>query len=487
MRRVRMIWHPILLVTFIVILAVVISRKAVFSGQLEIVQAAGQKTPYLDQLLPTDRAQTIPKDSHGQFRVVIGQPVYFDLRPPRSFDQAEVELTYQANQNLSLGIARGPDNQFDLKPIDNSTLDEILNDSHWTSQNEDNTYFFQNATAPVKFKDLSDFLNSMPVKSRIGVLNYNLQPFFHIQDYQPSAHDMIIDRSMRGYHAILTYIKNEPLQFTFRIQDINRREGEDHFEVLVYHNDDLIYNNQLDDDEITGNTGPVTPPRQLHLSLPGLPEGVYKIILNCDDDIFIRQIKTRQSKVVFANTLYLTDNAEYHDGFPDLRTDSTTVYASAPILSAYTSHYRGLQTLKINGAEVQLNQTHTETATAVTAAVAQPYPVQSPKNDVKFSGRGVFAFSREAFFNPNFINLEGSDGADLDYIVANYTPPEPLGDLKTAHVNFDLTQAYKNDDKIRLILSAPQISKDNPVKIYKMKVVLTGEPLSWSDLWEKLW
>lgn len=485
------IFRALLIAAILAISLSAINHK--LASNFTITQIAGQKNVYVSQIVPMDRTLPPAKGPNNQlYQRIIAQPIYWDIQPPRSFDTLEIKLEYK---NVSVpvvffGLQRGEE-QFDLKLIQNLNFDQVLADqSRWSIIQDGDIYLLQNfQNKPVRFNTIEDFATSVPKLSsaKISTVNYNLTPQFRLANYVPSEQTTIYNKSLRGSHTILTYIKNENLSFSFILQDINRKDGPDPVSIYLYRDDTLLREYHLDDDSNTEHAGQPSSPRTINVFRSGLAEGVYKLVLAVNDDIFFRQIKTSQSKFVFQNALYLTDNFEYKSAFPDISTSSSVIYSNAVKLSAFTSHHSGLQTLKVAGQSLSLSDTHSQVNLNVANELFQPYiqdnyTIFSPLNDIKLTGKGVFAFTVESFFNPMFLPLDFSAPKldRLDYIIGRYSPPV-VNQNQTVQTSFDLHGAYQKDGKFRVSLSAPDVFRQSPIDIYKITFNFSGQPISFIE------
>ncbi|OGY43532.1 MAG: hypothetical protein A2731_03830 [Candidatus Buchananbacteria bacterium RIFCSPHIGHO2_01_FULL_39_8] len=67
-----------------------INKNFPATGQLEIEAVLGQDQPIISRLGPDPRLKL-----GNDYQIVLDSPVYFDLRSPRWFDQARIELIYK--------------------------------------------------------------------------------------------------------------------------------------------------------------------------------------------------------------------------------------------------------------------------------------------------------------------------------------------------------------------------------------------------------
>ncbi len=108
------------------------------NGLLEARYSFDKISPFITSLLPGDRALPIAKDENGKnYQGVIGDPVYFRLKPSRTFDQATVQITFQNSNQPILEIGalagRNPD-VFDLRPLENKIIDDLSWPVIWNNE-----------------------------------------------------------------------------------------------------------------------------------------------------------------------------------------------------------------------------------------------------------------------------------------------------------------------------------------------------------------
>ncbi|MDP2586467.1 MAG: hypothetical protein Q8P32_01725 [Candidatus Komeilibacteria bacterium] len=476
----------IIIVPFIV-LGWLIKKDLALSGHLEFNYDFNQDSPVITNLFPANRLTQVNFDqtSKQHWQTVIQEPVYFEARLPQKFDTARVEVVYQ-NQNqplIQMGLRTlGNDEwNYNFKPLENQLLDKL----DWFKLTDEQGTIWQKKK---NFLTREQFTAAVPSLNNLAAYDYALPRKFFLPNYRPSNEERVITKALRGSHSFYTYLKNETLDFTFIIQDINRTLGPDMFVVEVYNEaNKKVYDAKLKDDGTVNNFDGSTPRRDLAVKVAGLPEGVYRLELKAEDDIFIRTIRTKQQYVTFINRLYLVDNPEYSDGFLDLTYQPTAIYSNIPRLGFYTSHPQGLQTVGINKDQsVELIATHQN---YFITANSLPAIVYSPKNDLKIFGRGLMAFSQDMFFNPEIYSLRDLTlTPDIEYIISSYQTPAPLEHgWKKGQVTFSLQNAQIVNRKLRFGLSAPEMNTAHDlIPIQSIKIIFDRQPMSYSELFQKI-
>lgn len=441
-----------------------IKKDLVLDGKLMIESDLTQKLPLISILFPEHRVQ-----KEEEHYIIQDEPVYFTVRSPIEFDEAEVELEFQSGdlKTIGLGVATIEEGwNFETHTLYNETLNNI----NWHSISDGTNTLYQ------KKKDFDNIENFVEVSNSIegvGAYDFDLGETFQIPNYQSSNQEMIIDNCLRGKHEFYTYIKDEALDFTFKIQDINRTDGEDPLIIFVYNSrNKKIYSKIISDDGLVSKFDPASDPRYISVYIPNLKEGVYKVEFSSNDDIFIREIATKQQKLVFIDRLYLCDSKEYNDGFVDLKLEASEIYTNGRLIQFYTAHQAGLQTVSLDGYGINISEKHQWIKANSNPKLSRIY---IPQNDLKISTRGIFALEKEHYFNPEIINLKDySDIEEVNYIIARYQKPQDLENtwLKNK-IKFNLDKAQIENGNLKFMISSPDLQKENNgFKINSIKVKL---------------
>jgi len=469
----------------LILLGYLIYLDFVPSGIISFSYDFSKDSPVITNLFPANRLTDPEPDLAGNFyQAIIKEPVYFETRLSQKFDQARVDLTFQNPNQLffQLGLAvlgEGDWNYF-FRPVDN----KFINNLNWSRLEENNLILWQKNK---KYDSLDGFLLNLDQEAKVGIYDYNLTRKFRLIDYQPLNDYQIFNKQLRGYHQFYTYLKNEDLDFTFKIQDINRAKGPDPWEINVYNEQNQkIYTKQIADDGYVTNLDPASDPLFTEIKIPKLPEGVYKIELKSEDEIFFREIKTKQKYLTFIDRVYLVDNPEYSDGFTDLKYQPTELSSTAKYLGFETTHPEGLQTVLINNQELTIGKTHQK---YFFTAKTLPAALKIPKNDLKVFGRGLFSFSEEQYFNPEIYKLpDFQETPEINYLLTAYHEPVRAGEWWQSSIVFDLTNAEVNNRKIRWALSAPELNDlAATIKIKEIKITYYKEPTNLKNIAKEIY
>jgi hypothetical protein len=441
------------------------------SGKITYVQDFSGDNYFIKKLTPAERMDAGTKTNSN----IIGDPVYFSLRTPRRFNSANVEIKYKNNSELPIietGVLMDKVVwRYAVMPIENKIIDGLA--GKWSAIKSGETILLQREK---KYNSVDEFLKSLPAREQIALYNYDLQSEFLLPNYQTSNKEMIISNSLRGPYQFYTYIKNENLDFNFSLVDLNANKDSDPVDINVYYNNQLISSKHLDDDGVVGEVNKISDEKNLELKLNNLPEGVYKIEVKTNDDIITKKIITKQSKLAFINSLRLAD-ANKND---------LVVYSDSNQISAQTINPAKLQTILIDGKNLDLKETYKQFD--LVSASSSVKEIKLAKDDVMLSGDGVFSFSKEAILNPSFkkINYKTDlDSLGINYVLANYQSPKQSGDWKIARAKIDLSNAYREFNKYSFMIAIPGLKADDGIndniEISEIKIDLEG-----TSLWEKI-
>lgn len=438
MNRLRF-WRIFLHIVFLLLFAIGLNRYFVPFGKLRVSYDFSSKPKkILSELSPLGRVTEREKslETGETFQRMKGEPVYFEANVPRSFDTVQATVTYKnPGQNiLELGVQKGEGYIFDLRSLENQLIDK----SDWQKLEEDGYTLLQKEK---RFEGVRDFLENFPKDRIIGTYHAPLTYDFHLGDYVSNDQEQIIKKPLRGRVEMYTYIKNEALDFSFDWVDINRvSPAADPFLARVFHGNEEIYQTSED-----------------HILLPDLDEGVYKIILDVNDDIVVQQIRTKQKFLVFARVLYIVDNAEYRNEIPSIDPTATTLYTDTRNFFFKTDHPAGLQNIGIDNTAVEISEVgkltpHLREVRGKTSLVL-------PQNDVFMMFDGFASFTEDTFFDPNY-GIEDITSHtvpdELDYMIAkDYIPPEKEGPWKIATQTFGLDFVPGDRKHMMFVFSAP--------------------------------
>lgn len=446
------------------------------SGKLSLDYNVCDKPTLISLLTPSGRVLDAEKNQKTGdcYQRLTGEPVYFSAHVPRSFNEAEVTLTYKnPEQNIiELGLEKTIAENYELQPLENKFIDDSL----WDKLTSDNLILLQKNN---DYKSVKEFTNNIPINAKIATYHYTPHYNYKIDNYQPSENGLEINNTIRGKHVFYTYLKDEDLDFTFLYQDLNWSFPQENFIVRVY----------KDDTELTTVFEPSidTLEHEKRVQLTGLGEGLYKIVLDISDDIIIKKITTKQHLLVAKDKLFLVDNEAY-----GLQTKPATVYSNSDEFLFKTDHDSGLQDVAIEDDSLAVNKLGD-----FILYRPEEYDVGSfkeisvPNNDLLIQGYGYFSFAKETFFDPDYsIDAMRSemDIEQYDYMIAeNYMAPVVKAGWKTATAKFNLDGVIGDRKNLFFVISAPGLAEaKDDILIKDISITFKRDPITFKYLWNKI-
>lgn len=472
--------HAAIVAVPVIILLVLGLQRLAPSGVFSVSAGTLERSPYINRILPQERA---PESDLGYYVSLIADPAYMAVHlPDDDFDSVEVSLTYQnhGQEIFELGALTDIYSQgYDLQPIENT----LLNKSTWDAVRQGDRLLLQRTP---EYSTIDDFLADPPSRARIATYHDDLSTSYREKNYQALGGTQTFDVSLRGYHKLVTYVKNETFDFAFSYMDMNRTTGADEGFVRVWNEaGEVVYEHRFTDDNNTTENQVSSGPTTLNVEGQGWDEGVYTIELSGTSDIFWRRVVTSQRYATFINRVYIGDDVGYLSA-----ERATNFYTDAKHCAFETFHADSPRFVKLGGEMVDLPTSHDKVEHDVfeVGVVAG----QTPVGDLKMTCEGLFAFSPDSFFSPYPTRLTVNTDLDaraIDFILATYAAPIVDAEgWSTAMATFNLDSIAKQDGAVTFILSAPGISGgDAAIDIADVALTFTREPLTMRTALAKVW
>ncbi len=466
-------------------------RYFAFNGEFAYSYYFNSTPGLISEFTPAGRALAREQNTENgdYYQRIISDPVYFSIDLPSAYPEADVTIEYQnPSQNIvQLGLELDDDDttwNYDFQPLENKFID----DSSWPALENDKYVLLQRE--PI-YKSVDEFLNTPPTNSQVGTFLASLDFPFIDTNYQSSPAGTTITAPLRGRHELYTYIKDEPLDMRFTYEDINYGVGLDNLKINVFHAGTNVFSQEWADDGEIGITGVSSGIKTADVHLPDLQEGVYRIVLETNDDVMFTQIDSKQDKLVFKGRLHLAGSPEYLKTISGLNTEPTTLISDADFLTIMAKHQYGLGVIDFYNTPVEIRRENVpyEWRNPING---YKYSFMVPTNDVEIITTGIFAFTEAAWFDPlfGFAPLsQYSQESNLDYIISGkYTYPERIRGWTTATATFDLTKAYREDPtKLDFILSADGLDEvPQGMKIRAIHIIARKEPVTLQSFWPRL-
>lgn len=445
-------------------------------GKISYVYRFDKTGEFIGALTPKERV-----DKRQYPNTILGDPVYFTLHTPRSFESAVLHFKYKnksLDNLLNPIIEVGPlvdkvSWRYDLRPVENKLIDSIA--LVWDKMTAGDLILLQKNK---QFASVNEFLDALdePGKvdlNKLAVYNYDLKTDYILNDYRASTRNLVIDKALRGSYQFYTYIDVENLDYTFEFVDINKNRDKDPVEVRLFRDNELVETRQLEDDGDVTDDGVESAVRKLNFEVADMGTGVYKMEVVANDDIVTKRIITKQNKLAFVNGIRLHDAGS----------KNITVFTDSKKIQSKTIYPNSLQTIKVGESDLAITETYKQFETVVTKALSSDKSVKIvlEKDGVYLNGNGVFSFSREALLNPRIKKMDTNADVkndDIEYVLARYQAPIAKDGWKEASVPVDLRYAYREKGKYSFLVSIPGLKNDDNIDggiiLDEMRVDLTG-------------
>lgn len=435
-------------------------------GEIVYVNDFSSPSEFVQKLSPSERVQAPNQGTQK----IIGNPVYFSLHTPRSFDWARLSIRYKNDFSLPLievgALVDKTVWRYDLQPLENSFLDEL--GKTWSLVHDQDYSFFQKEKT---FDTLDSFLANIKSLDKIAVYHYDLQADYKIVDYASSTKGQAIEnfQVLQGAWQALTYVDNEDMNFEFDFFDKNQNDDEDLVEIFLYYKNQLIHSEILADKE--GDRAEENFSSKINI--PNLPSGVYKIEVKTNDDVLTNNIVSTQKKLAFLNRIELAKNTQ----------EDVEIFTDSQEVSLTTVYPDRLGSFSLGSSTVEIDETYRQFSAPVKKASSSDKLAKLMIQDgFILGGSGVFAFSQEAYFNPRIkkaVRPFISKDQGIEYVIAKYESPQIKNGWKTKSQVIDLKAAYREDNKYSFLISIPDLSLEDEsyVEIDEIKVELRGRSL----------
>lgn len=439
------------------------------SGVFELQHTVGDSSPYIDALSPQDRVR--------DETTIIDDPVFFFLHPHRHFDKVAFDIWFK-NETVPIvefgGLVKTKPDAYDLQPFHHRLIDQL----GWSSVSAQGLTLYQKTK---RYDSLEAFYAQPPARGAVAVYKAEYRAPFRLADYAPSHQSKTLEVSLRGTHEFKTYIKNETLDFRFEYMDMNRDDGADPITVTLFNEQGQpVADARGQDDRRTQGDSIPSGMNNLSLTVPGLAEGVYKVVMNAPRDIFFRKMHTPQQKIIFLHSVFLGDEIAYR-----AEPHATRLWTSSPLLRVQTRHATGVQQLRVGEKSLAIAEPYAwytiETGNGLIA-------VDVPKNDLEIFFDGPLAFSTEAYFQPDpialrpYVNVEEQG---IEYILTSYVPPRAQNGWLVQTIEIDALPLVFDKKSWKFTFSTPEIRvRGGEVEIGKINTIWTRKPFAWEDLFD---
>lgn len=110
----------ILIITPIITLGWLTVKELVPSGRMEATYDMRRETPFISKIYPKDRVSEIKKTDGDFYRLLLSEPVYFDLKPNDKFEKVTITVKYKNSGQALLkmgGLTNKQEWLFDFREL----------------------------------------------------------------------------------------------------------------------------------------------------------------------------------------------------------------------------------------------------------------------------------------------------------------------------------------------------------------------------------
>lgn len=477
----RLAWILILLALVFVFLYL----KIVPGGEARYVRLWPAKVSsgkgFIKNFTPADRVIS----SVSEAVKVIGDPVYFSVYTPRTFDKAKLTIVYRDNLKIDTPLIEAGvlvDKtvwRYNLQPISNRSLDYL--GVLWDKKEDSGKVIIQKEEHYSSISEIEADLRAgglkgcfLPTEKCLAVYSYTPQYNYQIANYQRSL-PININKTLRGPHQFYLYSGGDPLYLRLTFDYLRQSAKLSPIEIILSSQTEVVASVSIPDEGVAPRNGEATE-KEIIIEEKDLPAGVYKVDIKSSDDVLIKKIYSSLGKLAFINKLWLYGNPE---GGIDLYTDSS--YLQVKLLDPASR-----QKIIFDEKEFDLTDAYLQTDFSSFSPKAIK-KISLKKDDVILENNGVFSLTADSLFNPNFSKVDRFFSVDSapPYIIAQYRKPFEEEGVKTAVAEFNLKGAYREKDKYSFMLSIPGLKAEDDIED-NLEIHEIGIEFSGRTLWQKL-
>jgi len=366
--------------------------------------------------------------------------VYFDLEYPLPFGASEIEVsmkfkdTLLGNERFSVG-ARSKDGSWYYRLVYGK--------------------FLENKTI---YRELP---SDIPCGSLVAT-NLDLGFRESVLD-DVSGETLVVNSFLQGSHTSYVYVKDR-LDLTVQKCDLNMYNGEDVLNISIFKGETLIHSLTIPDDGIVDRSKRLGMSQDASISIPSLQEGVYKIVFDCGDDLFVKRIEIFPAKFVLDRSVFsIGTNSSLLFG----DASETRLYFSAAgkrLLRFSTPNKNAFQNVTVSNETIYINATDNWFKKEVESGF---YELIMPKSNVKVDGNVFFSFTEESYFDPfefRTISMAPNNVAIADYVVSD-VEFERDGEWIIAKARWNIEDLLLKDEQLSFVINTSFLKGDRTLSV----------------------
>lgn len=352
-------------------------------------------------------------------------------------------------KEIKLGVRGNEKDSFIYRPLYNSSIQNLT----WSKIEEGQYTLWQRQK---KYVTLNGFFNNPPSSDKIVHYFFDQKNIPLLKQTGSKVEKYItFDNALRGNHILLINVAGQSLILKVSKQDLNIYDGEDKYKISILKDGKILSTKTIGDDGITDQSKIIMAPQQGIITLNDITSGVYQANIFYEGkgfDSLITKIEVNQPLVVFKGYV-----SNWGDKTLVLWTDIKKIDITSSGENPVTIKLDEKNDLSISSKGKVFNF-DLETI-AGKKEKGTLYKLDIPKSYMSLSGIGSFAFSQEAFFNPELKTITSTDNLDnSDYILTTYRKPKAEGNWLIAETEFDPKTINGNTGKLFFSLESPELN-----------------------------
>jgi len=431
MKKTKLKVHHLFYLIPIVVLAYLFWQNT--KPVLQVEYNLKNKSAVVSELVPRSRVGGLLKDKLGFYRIIKDEPVYLDVRSPRKYGKAEMEIEYSDLENnfFEIGVSRdAAKKNFDFLSLEN----KILGGLKWLRLERGGLILYQRKLV---YNSIGEFFKNPAGFDKTLIYRADAEP---AADNLKKKGETVINFPVRKSIKMMVYHDGGGL-------DVSVQAAGD-YKINIYKNNAPVAAGKLDG-------------------------GIYKIEIVGGDDAIFNKISINSAYVALLDNLSLGR----------LKKPLKISFAGSRLLLRATVA-DGIQTIIINKDSLDMQEAGTQYKKIFSDR--SPKDIIVPAGNIDLSG-SLFFIDSENIFYPRYENLYSEDDLkNADFILAKYAPPAESGGIKTAKTVFDLKNTDFSNGKVRFLLSLPNAEPGDLVKIRGIKIKFTGEKINFITMIKKI-
>ncbi len=387
----------------------------------------------VSELVPLARVGEVLKDKLGFYRIIKSEPVYIDVRLPRKYEKAEVEIEYFDLQNniFEIGVSRdGAKKSFDFISLENKILDNL----NWLRLERGGLVLYQRK---LTYGSFEEFYNNPPSFEKTLIYRADAEPAVkNLKQNGATTIDFPVEKNIK----MMVYHTGGKLNISVAANG--------NYKINVYDNSQAVLGDNF-------------------------PKGFYKVEIIGDENTVFNKISINSRYVAILDSLNLGASSK-----------PLKIYFAGSRLLAQTKTANGIQKMSIGKDNMDVQEAATQYKKDFDSKGIKNIII--PAGNIELGGTLFFLSDKNVFY-PRYENLYSEfDLKNVDFILAKYAPPTESGGIKTAKAVFYLKNTDFSNGKIRFLLSLPNAATGDLVKIRGIKIKFVGERFTLKKIYFKL-